>query len=60
VIAAMPLARPAARSSASLAASSASARMMSATPSHCWFWSSVSITRSITTLPPTRIAQRLA
>ena len=29
-------------------------------PSHCWFWSSVSMMRSITTPPPARIAQRLA
>ena len=37
VIAAMPLARAAARSRAAVASSCASARMISATPSHCWF-----------------------
>ncbi len=48
------------RASMALASSCASARMMSATPSHCWFWSWVSMIRSMTTLPPTRTAQRLA
>jgi hypothetical protein len=56
----MLLARSPARSSAALPSSCASARMMSATPSHCWFRSCISITRSISTLAPVRSARRLA
>src|SRR5436190_14716933 len=52
--------RAACRSSTALASSCASARMMSATPSHCWPWSRVSITRSIRTVAPIRSARRLA
>ena len=48
------VARRGGRSSAAFAASCASARMMSATPSHCWFRSWVSITRSMITLAPMR------
>jgi hypothetical protein len=53
-------ARAAWRSSTALASSCASARMMSATPSHCWLRSWVSMTRSIRTLAPVRSARRLA
>src|SRR6266699_2790072 len=48
VMPAAPLAREAKRSSTALAASWASAFMMSATPSHCWWRSCGSITSSMT------------
>src|SRR5215472_6501015 len=60
VMPAMPLARALMRASIACASSCASARMMSATPSHCWLRSWVSITRSMMTLTPTRAARRLA
>ena len=56
----MLLARAPARSSTALASSCASARMMSATPSHCWLRSCISITRSMSTPAPVRSARRLA
>src|SRR5215510_12518148 len=57
---ATPLARLANLSSAAFAASCASAFMMSATPSHCWLRSWVSITRSMTRLELVRAARWLA
>ena len=54
------LEQPANFANMAFASSRASARMMSATPSHCWPWSWVSITRSMTTVTATRAARRLA